>query len=227
MGNRLVALGLSVLFLAAPVACSAGNETATDAGGAAAAGTAPSENVAGAGEGSGDDGSPGIIAPIGDEAADAGAQDAEPDPTVLASDAAADPDAPACRADTLHLRGSFGKARFSVDVADDAPERAKGLMHVEKMPASYGMLFVYPAPQPVAFWMKNTLIPLDMIFADASGVVRHVHSNAVPGDLTSIPGGDDIQYVLEINGGLARMLGIRPGAELRHPAIGDPAWPCN
>lgn len=92
-----------------------------------------------------------------------------------------------------------------------------------------GMLFVYDAPSRVSFWMKNTLIPLDIIFLGPRGVVRRVHANAVPGDLTGIPGGhDDILAVLEINGGLSAVLGIGEGAELRHPAFGDTAaWPCN
>ncbi|MFD1341815.1 DUF192 domain-containing protein [Litorisediminicola beolgyonensis] len=133
-----------------------------------------------------------------------------------------------CATDRVSLRGAFGSAQFSVSVADDVEERARGLMFVEKMPRATGMLFVYDRPQPVAFWMKNTLIPLDMVFAGADGVVRKVHENAVPGDLTGIPGGDDIQFVLEINGGLARQLGIEPGAEMQHPAIGQTAaWPCS
>lgn len=159
------------------------------------------------------------ILPIGDEPV--AVADADPD-------AAPDPDNSigACRDDTLYVRGDFGKARFSVDVAKTAEDRAQGLMHVEKMPTSKGMLFVYPAPQPVAFWMKNTLIPLDMIFADGRGVVVKVHDSAIPGDLTSIPGGDQVQFVLEINGGLAGMMGITEGAELRHPTVRRAAWPC-
>jgi len=75
--------------------------------------------------------------------------------------------------------------------------------------------------------MQNTLIPLDMIFADEAGVVQRVHSRAIPGDTTPIPGGDGILVVLEINGGLAETFGIGPGTELRHPALGpDAAWPC-
>ena len=134
----------------------------------------------------------------------------------------------ACSPDTLFLRGDFGTARFSVAVADTGPKRSRGLMF-EKMARSQGMLFVYPRPQSVAFWMKNTLIPLDMIFADASGVVQRVHANAVPGDLTGIPGGDGIQYVLEINGGLSAQLGIEAGAQMQHPAIdqAQAAWPCD
>ena len=77
--------------------------------------------------------------------------------------------------------------------------------------------------------MKNTLIPLDMIFADATGTVTRVHENAVPGDLRPVDGGAGVQYVLEINGGMSAQLGIARGSVLRHPAI-DPAaaaWPCD
>ena len=96
------------------------------------------------------------------------------------------------------------------------------------MAAAAGMLFVYEFPQRVGFWMENTLIPLDMIFMSADGVVRKIHENAVPLDRTVIPGGDDIQHVLEINGGMSGMLGVTVGSELRHPAIdqAQAAWPC-
>ena len=91
------------------------------------------------------------------------------------------------------------------------------------------MLFVYDAPQRVSFWMQNTLIPLDMIFMDETGTVTRIHENAVPLDRTSIPGGDAVQFVLEINGGMSDTLGIDEGSEMRHPAV-DPdlaAWPAN
>ena len=91
-------------------------------------------------------------------------------------------------------------------------------MFVEDLPRGEGMLFAYNSPQPVAFWMRNTLIPLDMIFLSPEGVVTRVHERAVPGDETPIPGGDEVQFVLEINGGLARALGIAEGSEARHPA---------
>jgi uncharacterized membrane protein (UPF0127 family) len=76
--------------------------------------------------------------------------------------------------------------------------------------------------------MRNTLIPLDMIFVRPDGVVQHVHAEAVPLDeRTRISGGDGILAVLEINGGLAGRLGIAEGTEMRHPAFGpDAAWPC-
>ena len=133
-----------------------------------------------------------------------------------------------CAENRADLRGDFGKARFTVEVADTHEERSLGLMNRPSMAAAAGMLFVYEFPQRVAFWMENTLIPLDMIFLSADGVVRHIHENAVPLDRTTIPGGDDIQYVLEINGGMSSMLGVSIGSELRHPAIdqGLAAWPC-
>ncbi len=133
-----------------------------------------------------------------------------------------------CAVGVADLRQGSSVLRFQVEVADDEAERARGLMFREAMPRFDGMLFVYDKPEPVAFWMKNTLIPLDMLFFDAEGRLVSVHENAVPGDLTPIPGGDAIQYVLEINGGAARRLGIAPGAELRHPALdrATAAWPC-
>jgi uncharacterized protein len=147
---------------------------------------------------------------------------------LLLSALLAGPAAAACSESVVDLRGPFGQARFTVEVADDGEERARGLMFRESMPSSAGMLFLYPAPQRASFWMKNTLIPLDMIFADGAGRVTRVHSNAVPQDTTPIDGGEGVVAVLEINGGLAERMGIAPGAELRHPGLAQDgaAWPC-
>ena len=134
----------------------------------------------------------------------------------------------ACRDSLVSLRGDWGETSFSVEIADDPQERAQGLMFREALDPAAGMLFIFERPHEARFWMKNTLIPLDMIFLDPTGTVRHVHSRAVPGDLTPISGGEGILKVLEINGGLAESLGIAPGSEMRHPSI-DPAraaWPC-
>ena len=132
-----------------------------------------------------------------------------------------------CDSGRVDLRGDWGVAGFNVEVADDPKERSLGLMHRTEMPFSAGMLFVYDAPQRAIFWMKNTLIPLDMIFMDRSGIVTHIHENAIPRDLTGIDGGENVQFVLEINGGLSRQLGISVGSELRHPQIGAAAaWAC-
>jgi len=135
----------------------------------------------------------------------------------------------ACREDLALLRLPDGRqAQFTVEIADDADERAQGLMHRRHMATGAGMLFVYEDEHPVAFWMKNTLIPLDMLFIDATGRVISVHGQARPEDETPIPSEGPVRFVLEINGGLARRIGIAPGATLAHPAI-DPdsaSWRC-
>lgn len=87
-----------------------------------------------------------------------------------------------CRADQVALRGDWGTANFSVDVADTDEKRAKGLMFVEKMPRFTGMLFVYDRPTAARFWMRNTLIPLDMLFVNKVGVVKSIKHDAVPHD---------------------------------------------
>jgi uncharacterized membrane protein (UPF0127 family) len=134
----------------------------------------------------------------------------------------------ACAPDTVELRGPSGVQRFSVEVADTAATRSKGLMLRKHMPSSSGMLFVYPDPTHAVFWMKNTLIPLDMIFVDQNGVVQMVHPMARPHDETPIFSGQSIKFVLEINGGIAASLGIDAGSQMRHPAIvaQGAAWPC-
>ena len=135
-----------------------------------------------------------------------------------------------CAPGTVEVRSDNGSVmRFSVEIADTAGERTQGLMNRPAMPTSAGMLFVYDAPQRARFWMRNTLIPLDMIFADETGLVTRVHSNAVPLDETSIDGGEGVALVLEINGGLAKRLGLGPGAVLRSDAMdqGQALWQCD
>lgn len=133
-----------------------------------------------------------------------------------------------CQLSSVDLRGDWGQARFSIEIADDPSERAQGLMYRESMGRMSGMLFVYGAEQSVSFWMKNTILPLDMVFVDPTGVVLSIHENAIPGDLTPIFGGEAIKMVLEINAGMTETLGINVGSQLRHPEIEQKvaAWPC-
>lgn len=133
-----------------------------------------------------------------------------------------------CSQDAVELRGDWGTARFTVELADDAIERQRGLMHRADMPVSAGMLFVYHQTREVSFWMKNTLIPLDMLFFDEAGTAVKVHSRAIPGDLRSISSETPARYVLEINGGLAEALGIGVGTQIRHPSVlqHKAVWPC-
>ncbi len=133
-----------------------------------------------------------------------------------------------CRTDRVELRNESAQVRFDVELAITPEEKSRGLMFRENMPARAGMLFVYERPQPVAFWMKNTLIPLDIIFIDETGVILHVHEGAIPGDLTPIDGGDSVFAVLEINAGLAARYGIQPGTQMRHEIFsqGPAIWAC-
>ncbi len=133
-----------------------------------------------------------------------------------------------CAPGVADLRDPDTLLRFQVEVMDEPAEQQRGLMFRESLPRFSGMLFVYDAAGPVSFWMENTLIPLDMLFFDGEGRLVRIHENAVPLDRTSIFGGEDIRYVLEINGGQARALGLDEGAELRHPALeqAEAAWPC-
>ena len=133
----------------------------------------------------------------------------------------------ACAPGQVDLRWEGGAARFTVELADTEALRAQGLMFREKLATSAGMLFKYDSPRRATFWMKNTLIPLDIIFAGSDGVVTRVHDRAKPQDTTTIDGGEDVVFVLEINGGLAQRLGIEPGAQMRHAAIDAAGWPCS
>ncbi|RME14601.1 MAG: DUF192 domain-containing protein [Alphaproteobacteria bacterium] len=144
-------------------------------------------------------------------------------PAVARAEGAAE----ACAPERVDIRGPWGTARFSVEIADDDAERQRGLMFRDHLAAAHGMLFIYPRPGGYRFWMKNTLIPLDMIFIRPDGVVQAVRHEARPGDETPVGGGEGVLAVLEIRGGLARAIGIGPGDAVRHPAFGPgAAWPC-
>ena len=113
------------------------------------------------------------------------------------------------------------QATFCVELATTYSERQQGLMFREDLEFNEGMIFVYNQPKPVSFWMKNTSIPLDIIFADRSGTVTKIFRNAVPFSTVSIFGGEQVQYVLEINAGLSKSLGIKVGNIFKHRLIGS------
>ena len=113
---------------------------------------------------------------------------------------------------TIH---SGSKAhRFIVEVARTGPEQETGLMNRPAMAADHGMIFPYSPAQGVAFWMKNTVIPLDMIFVAPGGKILRIEADAVPYSLEPVPSGGDIEAVLELNGGRAASLGINDGDQV-------------
>ncbi|MGE3770798.1 MAG: DUF192 domain-containing protein [Bdellovibrionales bacterium] len=103
------------------------------------------------------------------------------------------------------------EVRLGVEVADDDIERANGLMHRTLLPEDRGMLFVFDTPGIQKFWMKETLIPLDMIFIDAEGKIAHIHTRARPEDTTPVSSRFPVNRVLEINAGLANRWGLQAG----------------
>jgi len=126
----------------------------------------------------------------------------------------------ACEGDTcLSIQTATEIHDFTVEIAENDAERALGLMYRKSLAPDAGMLFDFQADQQVAFWMRNTLIPLDMIFIRADGTIANVHPEAVPGDLTSIPSDGPVRFVLEIPGGRAAELGIAAGDRLVHPRV--------
>lgn len=108
---------------------------------------------------------------------------------------------------------------FDVWVADNDRRRARGLMYVERLDDHEGMLFVYPKAQPISMWMKNTKIPLDMLFVRGDGRVERVVENTVPLSLETIDSGAPVTAVIELKAGTAAKLKIRPGARVIHPAF--------
>jgi uncharacterized protein len=111
--------------------------------------------------------------------------------------------------------------KFDVELALNDAERSRGLMYREKLGPYDGMLFDFHQEAPVSFWMKNTLIPLDMLFIAGDGTIRHIHANAVPLSTDAIPSQFPVRAVLEINGGSARLLGIKPGDKVKHAIFGN------
>lgn len=133
-----------------------------------------------------------------------------------------------CKDNLVEIKGEWGQARFKVEIADTQELQKKGLMGRETLGASQGMLFVFENPGPASFWMKDTLIPLDMLFIDETGKITTINHQAEPLSTTSFFGGRDVSFVLEINGGLAKKLGISEGDLIRHPRIRPDlaVWTC-
>jgi len=118
-----------------------------------------------------------------------------------------------------------GRHPIDVEIADTPETREIGLMNRDQMDADSGMLFDFDVSRDVTMWMKNTLIPLDMLFMDHRGVVVRIAANAQPLSLSLIPSNAPVQYVLELNGGTAARYGAKVGDHLEHPIITRPNTP--
>jgi uncharacterized membrane protein (UPF0127 family) len=119
----------------------------------------------------------------------------------------------------LQVRTDRGVQSFQVEVADSDRERAYGLMCRRAMAPDRGMLFVFPRAEPQAFWMRNTLIPLDIIYIGADGRIVSITRNARPLSDAPLPSAGPAKYVLELAGGRSAEIGLLPGDRVIHRAI--------
>jgi uncharacterized membrane protein (UPF0127 family) len=118
---------------------------------------------------------------------------------------------------SVEITTKTGVQVFTVEIADTEAAREKGLMFRKSLPPGQGMLFDFHREAPVGFWMKNTYIPLDMIFIRGNGRIANIAENAQPLSETVIPSDGPVLAVLEVAGGTARKLGIVPGDRVANP----------
>ena len=104
---------------------------------------------------------------------------------------------------------------IDVEVADDEAERTQGLMYRDSLPGFSGMLFLFPAEEPMAFWMKNTRFSLDILYVDSEYRIINIVENTTPYSLEQLPSEAPAQYVVEVVGGFCRQHGIKPGDLIR------------
>ncbi len=111
----------------------------------------------------------------------------------------------------MWIESAEARHHFFVEVAVSDRQWARGLMFRKDMAHDRGMLFRYDGERPVAMWMKNTFIPLDMVFVGADGRIKRIAQNTTPLSLETIYSGAPVAAVIELNGGITRRLGIAPG----------------
>jgi uncharacterized protein len=119
---------------------------------------------------------------------------------------------------SISIDTPHGPVKFEVEIAADDTSREYGLMNRKHMAPNHGMIFDFISPQQVTFWMKDTIIPLDMLFVRENGTIANIKENATPFSLLPIPAAEPVRAVIEIDGGRAKALGIAPG-ETVHNAI--------
>jgi hypothetical protein len=118
--------------------------------------------------------------------------------------------------DVVMVETSSSQYRFEVEVADDSAERAEGLMYRTSLADNAGMLFLYQETRPVEFWMKNTLLSLDIVFVREDGTIARIAESTTPMSEDLIPSGEPVRAVLEVKAGTMRQLGVTAGDRLRN-----------
>jgi uncharacterized membrane protein (UPF0127 family) len=121
---------------------------------------------------------------------------------------------------TIVLKTETGDHSFDIEVMTTFQERARGLMFRRSLPENSGMLFLYDRPEPAAMWMKNTFIPLDMVFIAPGGTVHRIEKNTEPFSTKTISSDGSIIAVLELNAGAADRIKLKPGDRVIYPGLG-------
>jgi uncharacterized membrane protein (UPF0127 family) len=122
--------------------------------------------------------------------------------------------------ETLSIASQGGQRQtFRVEVARNDADRAQGLMFRRSMPADQGMLFDFGRVEPVSMWMQNTYLSLDMLFIRPDGTIARIAANTEPLSTRTIPSGEPVLAVLELNAGTAARLGIKAGDRVEHPVF--------
>lgn len=125
------------------------------------------------------------------------------------------------RAEPLTIDAGGQVHEFDIDVARSAAERARGLMFRKELAPDYGMLFDFGREAEVTMWMKNTFVPLDMLFVRADGTIHRIAQRTTPFSTETIASRGPVQAVLELPGGTTARLGIEPGHSVRHAMFGN------
>ncbi|MSP87220.1 MAG: DUF192 domain-containing protein [Alphaproteobacteria bacterium] len=126
---------------------------------------------------------------------------------------------PAFPKSALTIETASGTHRFNIELAQTPEQMSFGLMFRKQMAPDAGMLFVYESPRMAAMWMKNTYIPLDMVFIGADGRIVNIAERTVPHSEATVASNGPVRATLELNGGTASRLGIKPGDRVRHEAF--------
>jgi uncharacterized membrane protein (UPF0127 family) len=134
-----------------------------------------------------------------------------PDPAASGPAAAPANAIPPLRKVPLTITGHGKTSRFTVEVAASEAEQEQGLMYRQSLAPDAGMIFPFPTERVATFWMKNTYIPLDMVFIRKNGTIARIGANAVPMTLDVVSSNEPVTAVLEIAGGRAAELGLQPG----------------
>jgi uncharacterized protein len=119
-------------------------------------------------------------------------------------------------AEEIWINTGQGRFRFTAEIADEEAERSSGLMFREKMAPTHGMLFDFGQKRQIQMWMRNTPLPLDMVFIDEKGRVVGIAERTTPFSDAIIDSGVPVSFVLEVNAGISRLLGMKPGDTIEH-----------